>query len=103
MPMMAMDKILALQSSDSEDVGKDSATVLEVIKNKDINFPEYIALAQNMLDVGQTWPIYIYGEWSGSLTLGNGHHRVKIARDLGWTEMEYSGDCRKTGDDWAEV
>jgi hypothetical protein len=115
--MMSIEKILSLPSVDSIGFYDDELeSVKEVLVRKNVDMPTHRALSRAMAKNGQTFPIHIadgetawhtYGtdktcpqKYRGKLVMGNGHHRVKLAIELGWTEMQYSGDVRYTGDDW---
>jgi hypothetical protein len=129
MPVMNIDEILLLPSVDSEGFyDNELDSVKDVIDKKYVNTPEYRELSRAMAKDGQTFPIHIADgetiwhtytkdtynpgaerpcpqEYRGVLVMGNGHHRVKLAIELGWTEMQYREDARYTGDDgntWTE-
>jgi hypothetical protein len=114
---MNIDEILLLPSIDSDGFYNSKLdSVKDVLDKKVATGPEYRELSRAMAKDGQTFPIHIadgetawhtYGtdktcpqKYRGKLVMGNGHHRVKLAIELGWTEMQYSGDVRYTGDDW---
>jgi hypothetical protein len=89
---MAMDDILKLSSVDSVVYGKeDRVTVGEILELVDINGEYYQKLKKQMAKDGiNNIPILsICGE------LNNGHHRTKIARDLGWSEMNATDTSRE--------
>lgn len=121
MPMMSIEEILLLPSIDSIDFHcGELDLVRDALEYKYISQPEYREISRAMVKDGQTFAIHIAdGEtmwhtysseispeiacpekYRGKLVMGNGHHRVKIAIELGWTEMKYSEDVRYTGDDW---
>jgi hypothetical protein len=87
---MPMAKLLQLRSGD---VHQDEQTVADVLPRKKAEMadphmtPEYYAaLRQSMVDHGQTAPIEVVRA-PGGRVLGEGHHRVAIAHDLGWEGM----------------
>src|ERR1035441_8061038 len=116
MPTMTIDKILLLPSIDSEGFyGGELDSVKEVLARKHVDTPEYRKLFRDMDKNGQSYSIHIADgetiwqtyhwaemvcpqEYRDTLVMGNGHHRVKIAIELGWAEMKYSVDARYTGD-----
>ena len=118
MPVMNIDEILLLPSVDSEGFyDNELQSVKDVLARKNVATPDYRALSRDMDKDGQSYSIHIadgetiwhtYGsseivcpdEYRDTLVMGNGHHRVKLAIELGWTEMKYSEDVRYTGDDW---
>ena len=123
MPMMSIEKILSLPSVDSIGFYDDELeSVKEVLVRKNVDMPTHRALSRAMAKNGQTYAIHIADgetiwhtytkdtnnpgnertcpqQYRGKLIMGNGHHRVKLAIELGWTEMEYSADARYTSDD----
>lgn len=121
MPMMPIDEILLLPSVDS--IGfydNELDSVQEVIARKYVTGPEYRELSRALAKDGQTFAIHIAdgetiwhtyssddeqvcpSKYRGKLVMGNGHHRVMLAIELGWSEMKYSQDVRYTGDDWTD-
>lgn len=78
----------------------------------DYKTSRYEELYRSMQECGQTYPIQIasakqisaecgfevFGNDANLLCLGQGHTRVKIACQLGWKEMCYTSDYRKTGE-----
>jgi hypothetical protein len=84
-----MREILALRSAEAEeDYGE--YTVADVLPYKEEDIAgdrggEYSRLRESMMTRGQTAPVNIYAG-----TLGDGHHRVALAVELGWTSMRYT-------------
>jgi hypothetical protein len=120
MPMMSIDEILLLPSVDSMGFYESKLeSVKDVLARKYVTEPEYRELSRAMAKDGQTFAIHIadgetiwntYGaenvcprKYRGKLVMGNGHHRVMLAIELGWSEMKYSQDVRYTGEDWSDI
>lgn len=109
-PRMPLDEVLKLPSVDGLDYGP----VADVLPSKERDMQSgwekdhYDRLRQRMADHGQETPVHIftagrraYGspiprELRGQLMMGNGHHRVAMARQLGITDIAYTPDKQKS-------
>lgn len=89
---MPMDKILRMPSDDAMPTSR-AQSVAAVNKERGIEhymakYPEdYAELRQSMVEHGQTEPLPLSRNEHGVVKLANGHHRVEIARQLGWKGM----------------
>ena len=109
MARMKMSDILALYSCDSYHYACRDSTVAEVLPSVDISSKYHKDLKARMAELGiNAVPILVYGmsEYRpNTKSLGNGHHRVKIAVELEWPEMEITSDGEESGwrDDLCKV
>jgi hypothetical protein len=93
-PKMRLTDILALKSAEAEE-DYDEYTVEDVLPYKLEDIAEdrdgqYTHLRISMQTRGQTVPVNICNG-----VLGDGHHRVAIAYELGWETLYYCGDSRE--------
>jgi hypothetical protein len=99
-PSMALDEILLLPSADAAyDSEYTVADILPhmqreinanfVSSSKDMSYSD---IRENMRRNGQTVPICIADDYEGFPMVYNGHHRIALAVELGWTEMYYTDD-----------
>ena len=121
---MPLDEILRLPSVDSDGISfgrsdeEENWTVESAIENKDIDDEYHEAIKESMEENGinlvpihidkasailsqyMQYSFYRIPDWLDAdkqLMLGNGNHRVKIAKELGLKEMRYSTDINDTG------
>jgi hypothetical protein len=94
-----LDYLLSLPSVDFHEDGLSTEFNRE-IKRSDWN---YEALLNDIAENGYMNPVFVYGEdngfYPGKETLGNGHHRVVAAFDLGYTHVPVTRD---EDDQWTE-
>jgi hypothetical protein len=92
---MPMDEVLGLMSIDYW------TPVIDSIDLVDIDDEFHQKLKERMLEDGiNKVPILIEGHYydgSEYPTLGNGHHRTRIAYEAGWQEMLATDDGRTSG------
>lgn len=81
---MTLEEILALSTCDYP-----TTTVAEAIEYKDVSDVYYKLLREQMRQDGYNRvPLWV----PDNATLANGHHRVKLALELGWHEMRVTDD-----------
>jgi hypothetical protein len=77
------------------------APVIDVIDLVDLDDEFHQKLKKRMLEQGiNKVPILIedhHYDGEGYATLGNGHHRTRIAYEAGWTEMLATDDGKVSG------
>lgn len=96
-PRMPLDQIMRLPSSDAPPGG----TVADVLPRKarevaEDPHGEFGPLRADMAAHGQRWPIHVDPDTG----VGNGHHRIAIAQQLGWKDMAYSPEFEDTGEEF---
>jgi hypothetical protein len=94
---MPIDQIMRLPSVDAEPGG----TVADVLPRKarevaEDPHHEFGPVRDSMRAHGQTYPIHI----DPDVGVANGHHRIVIARQLGWKSMAYSPEVLDTGEEF---
>jgi hypothetical protein len=112
---MPIAQILRLRSTDFP-----HTSVAKVLESKDTNDPYYAKIKASMQAEGQRYPFLVaplssisrqagYSllldseAGSDEMVFGNGHHRLKLAMELGWTEVVVTDDLYKSGDDGWDV
>jgi hypothetical protein len=89
---MPMDKLLKMPSDDAEPTSR-AQSVEAVNRERGTThymerYPQdYAELRQSMVEHGHTEPLPLSRNKYGVVKLANGHHRVEIARQLGWEGM----------------
>jgi len=88
---MSMDELKGLKSGPHP--GKTVGDTLNSKRRDTLEYPEYNTLRKSMKTKGQTEPLAV-----SNGTMSDGHHRVAIAEDLGWSGMNVSADTLRGGD-----
>lgn len=102
-----------MPSADSLDYGE---CVWDVLDGKDLDYydelrehmetvgpegdyaPVHVDVGANMDVYAPAWPVP--AQHRRRMCMGNGHHRVKLALELGWTKIRTTDDVFESGDDY---
>jgi ParB-like nuclease domain len=85
---LPMHELLKLPSNDAEPSWRDQSVAAVIRRMKAPHDPKrHEAIRQSMIEHGQTEPLPLSRNRFGVVKLADGHHRVKIANDLGWPGM----------------